>query len=134
MEIARRASKPLEFDFTDVDNDRAFFALKRDLRAGPMRDKLDIGHLPDPRSRVRLRRQPPENHRANPIRRTSRSFSGRYSPRSTPIWAGWAVGACRFDFELIYLNSSSAKAVMMLMDKLDAAAKKGATVDVYWYL
>ena len=42
-------------------------------------------------------------------------------------------GRCRFDFELIYLNSSSAKAIMMLMDKLDAAAKKGATVDVYWY-
>ncbi len=42
-------------------------------------------------------------------------------------------GTCRFDFELIYLNSSSAKAVMMLMDKLDAAAAKGASVDVYWY-
>jgi hypothetical protein len=42
-------------------------------------------------------------------------------------------GSCRFDFELIYLNSSSAKAVMMLMDKLDAAAKQGASVDVYWY-
>jgi hypothetical protein len=42
-------------------------------------------------------------------------------------------GSCRFDFELIYLNSSSAKAVMMLMDKLDAAAKKGASVEVYWY-
>jgi hypothetical protein len=42
-------------------------------------------------------------------------------------------GACRFDFELIYLNSSSAKAIMMLMDKLDAAAKKGASIDVYWY-
>ena len=42
-------------------------------------------------------------------------------------------GTCRFDFELIYLNSSSAKAVMMLMDKLDAAAKNGASVDVYWY-
>ena len=42
-------------------------------------------------------------------------------------------GTCRFDFELIYLNSSSAKAIMMLMDKLDAAAKNGATVDVYWY-
>ena len=42
-------------------------------------------------------------------------------------------GSCRFDFELIYLNSSSAKAVMMLMDKLEAAAKKGASVDVYWY-
>ena len=26
-------------------------------------------------------------------------------------------GSCRFDFELIYLNSSSAKAVMMLMNK-----------------
>ena len=39
-------------------------------------------------------------------------------------------GTCRFDFELIYLNSSSAKAIMMLMDKLDAAAKKGAAVDV----
>ena len=42
-------------------------------------------------------------------------------------------GSCRFDFELIYINSSSAKAVMMLMDKLDAAAAKGATVDVYWF-
>jgi hypothetical protein len=42
-------------------------------------------------------------------------------------------GSCRFDFELIYLNSSSAKAVMMLMDKLDAAAAKGAAVDVYWF-
>jgi hypothetical protein len=43
------------------------------------------------------------------------------------------AGSCRFDFELIYLNSSSAKAIMMLMDKLDAAAKKGAAVDVFWY-
>jgi len=42
-------------------------------------------------------------------------------------------GNCRFDFELIYLNSSSAKAVMMLMDKLDAAAAKGAAVDVHWF-
>ena len=42
-------------------------------------------------------------------------------------------GNCRFDFELIYLNSSSAKAIMMLMDKLDAAAANGATVDVFWY-
>jgi len=42
-------------------------------------------------------------------------------------------GPCRFDFELIYLNSSSAKAVMMLMDKLEDAAKNGASVDVYWF-
>lgn len=42
-------------------------------------------------------------------------------------------GRCRFDFELIYLNSSSAKAVMMLMDKLEDAAKNGASVEVYWF-
>ena len=47
--------------------------------------------------------------------------------------AALGAGNCRFDFELIYINSSSAKAVMMLMDKLDAAAAKGATVDVYWF-
>lgn len=28
MEIARRASKPLEFDFTEIDENHAFFALK----------------------------------------------------------------------------------------------------------
>lgn len=42
-------------------------------------------------------------------------------------------GSCRFEFELIYFNSSSAKAMMMLMDKLDAAAENGGSVDVYWY-
>jgi hypothetical protein len=47
--------------------------------------------------------------------------------------AALGQGSCRFDFELIYLNSSSAKAVMMLMDKLDVAAAKGAAVDVYWF-
>jgi hypothetical protein len=40
---------------------------------------------------------------------------------------------CRVDFELIYINSSSAKAVMVLMDKLDAAASNGAAVDIYWF-
>lgn len=47
--------------------------------------------------------------------------------------AALGEGACRFDFELIYLNSSSAKAVMLLMDKLEAAAAKGAAVDVHWF-
>jgi SiaC family regulatory phosphoprotein len=47
--------------------------------------------------------------------------------------ANLGEGQCCFDFELIYLNSSSAKAIMMLMDKLDLAASKGATVDVYWH-
>jgi hypothetical protein len=41
--------------------------------------------------------------------------------------------SCRVDFELIYINSSSAKAVMMLMDKIDAAASNGAAIDVYWF-
>jgi hypothetical protein len=42
-------------------------------------------------------------------------------------------GGCRFDFELIYFNSSSAKAIMMLMEKLDEAAEAGATIEVHWY-
>ena len=42
-------------------------------------------------------------------------------------------GNCRFDFELIYFNSSSAKVIMMLMDKLDEAAENGGLVEVYWY-
>lgn len=42
------------------------------------------------------------------------------------------AGACRIDFELIYFNSSSAKAIMTLLEKLDEAAED-ATVDIYWY-
>ena len=47
--------------------------------------------------------------------------------------AGLGGGACRFDFELIYFNSSSAKAIMLLLEKLQAAAASGATVIVSWY-
>lgn len=42
-------------------------------------------------------------------------------------------GSCRFDFKLIYFNSSSAKAIMMLMEKLDEAAKNGSSIEVYWH-
>ena len=42
------------------------------------------------------------------------------------------TGSCRFDLALLYFNSSSAKAIMMLLEKLDAAAAKGARVDVHW--
>ena len=42
------------------------------------------------------------------------------------------VGKCRFDFELIYFNSSSAKAIMTILEKLDSAAVRGASVDIYW--
>ena len=41
--------------------------------------------------------------------------------------------SCRFDFELIYLNSSSAKIIMTVMDKLEAAASNGAAIDIFWY-
>ncbi|MEM7058980.1 MAG: DUF1987 domain-containing protein [Pseudomonadota bacterium] len=41
-------------------------------------------------------------------------------------------GECRFDFELIYFNSSSAKAIMTMMDKLEEAAASGAAVNVHW--
>ena len=40
-------------------------------------------------------------------------------------------GASRFDIELLYFNSSSAEAIMLLSEKLDAAAAKGADVSVY---
>jgi hypothetical protein len=55
-----------------------------------------------------------------------------YGPVFTAYLGHLGAGSCRFDFELIYLNSSSAKAIMML-DELEAAAKNGASVDVYWY-
>jgi hypothetical protein len=59
----------------------------------------------------------------NPIFSALDAYLGELGPSSS----------CRVDFELVYINSSSAKAVMMLMDKLDAAASNGATVDVYWF-
>jgi hypothetical protein len=42
-------------------------------------------------------------------------------------------GGCVFDFELIYFNSSSAKAIMSLVERLDEVAAKGAAVTVNWY-
>jgi hypothetical protein len=42
-------------------------------------------------------------------------------------------GSCRFDFELLYFNSSSAKAIMMLMEKLDEASGNGASIEIYWH-
>lgn len=59
-----------------------------------------------------------------------------YGPVFTGLDAylgGLGQGSRRFDFELIYLDSSSAKAIMMVIDKLEAAAVKGASVEVYWY-
>lgn len=47
--------------------------------------------------------------------------------------ADLGAGDCRFDFELLYFNSSSAKAIMMLMEKLDEAARNGASIEVHWH-
>ena len=46
---------------------------------------------------------------------------------------GLGGGSCRVEFELIYFNSSSAKALMMLLEKLDEAAGGGASVGIHWY-
>jgi SiaC family regulatory phosphoprotein len=46
---------------------------------------------------------------------------------------GLGHGRCRFDLKMVYFNSSSAKAVMMLLDKLDAAAGEGAHVSIRWF-
>lgn len=39
----------------------------------------------------------------------------------------------RFDFELIYFNSSSAKALMNMFQLMDKAAARGATIVVNWF-
>jgi hypothetical protein len=39
----------------------------------------------------------------------------------------------RFDFALSYFNSSSARVVLKLFDLLDAAAKRGNSVAIWWH-
>ena len=48
--------------------------------------------------------------------------TGRSLRRSTITLPGLAMAPARFDFELIYFNSSSAKAIMSLLEKLEDAA------------
>lgn len=43
-----------------------------------------------------------------------------------------AGSTLRFDVELVYFNSSSAKALMNLFKMLDAAARSGSVVTVNW--
>lgn len=42
-------------------------------------------------------------------------------------------GRCRCDLALVYFNSGSAKALMLLLEKLDEAAARGAAIEIYWY-
>jgi hypothetical protein len=46
---------------------------------------------------------------------------------------GLGDDACSFEFELIYFNSSSAKAIMSILERLEDAAAAGASVTVNWY-
>ncbi len=77
------------------------------------------------------------NHR---LKISGESYPENVAAFYTPVFAALdrylaelGGGRCRFDLELIYFNSSSAKAIMMLLEKLDAAAANGAAVTVYWY-
>lgn len=42
-------------------------------------------------------------------------------------------GAVRFDIELVYFNSSSAKALMNMFQMLDQAAEAGCRLTVNWF-
>lgn len=44
-----------------------------------------------------------------------------------------SVGKVTCAFKLVYFNSSSAKAIMMLLEQLDNAAQQGADVTVQWF-
>jgi hypothetical protein len=46
--------------------------------------------------------------------------------------AGLGRRHCRCDIELIYCNSSSVKILMIVLDKLEQAARQGADIEVHW--
>jgi len=78
-----------------------------------------------------------ENHR---LRLSGESYPEDVAAFYGPVFEAFdrylhqlADGACVFDFELIYFNSSSAKAIMSLIERLDEVAARGATVTVNWY-
>lgn len=47
-------------------------------------------------------------------------------------WLAADPPAARLEVALAYFNSSSAKAIMMLLEKLDAAAARGCAAEVVW--
>ena len=46
---------------------------------------------------------------------------------------GLGSGSCRFDFEFVYFNSSTAKIVMTILDRLDETARDGARIEIHWF-
>jgi hypothetical protein len=61
------------------------------------------------------------------------AFYGPILVSLEPYLASLRSGRCRFDLSLVYFNSGSAKALMLLLEKLDEAAASGAAIDIYWY-
>lgn len=61
------------------------------------------------------------------------SFYGPVLETLSQYFSALGKGECRFELSLIYFNSASAKVIMFLMEMLDAAAAKGAGVDLFWY-
>lgn len=59
-------------------------------------------------------------------------FYGPLLDRLQPYLGALAGGAVRFEFELAYFNSSSAKVLLGLFDALEAAAAAGADVTIDW--
>jgi hypothetical protein len=73
------------------------------------------------------------------------SIEGESYPEDVPAFYGPVLEALddylvslgddafRFDLSLIYFNSATAKALMLLLEKLDEAAGRGAAIDIHWY-
>ena len=61
------------------------------------------------------------------------AFFGPVMTDLTSHLSGLKSGEVRFDFELIYFNSSSAKVLMDLFDNLDAAAGAGINIQINWH-
>jgi SiaC family regulatory phosphoprotein/Family of unknown function (DUF6272) len=133
MEIARRASKPLEFDFTNIDANHAFLRLRRPSEKVGAMQNLNIPPTPRTPAVIFDFGQHHLKIKGESYPEDVTEFYGPVFTALDTYLANLGEGKCRFDFELIYLNSSSAKAIMMLMDKLDLAASKGATVEIYWH-
>ena len=61
------------------------------------------------------------------------AFYGKVIDSLEAHLAAMDSGEVRFDFELIYFNSSTAKVLMGLFDTLEETAENGVAVTVNWY-
>jgi SiaC family regulatory phosphoprotein/Family of unknown function (DUF6272) len=131
IEIARRSSKPIAFDFTEVDERFAFFALEAEVERGRQVPRLKI---------AATERSPEVDFDFD---KHCLRLRGESYPEDAAAFYGPVFEAlddylserreCAFEFELVYFNSSSAKAIMSLLERLDEAARKGKVTIVWYY-